>query len=113
MPFWGLSLIATCIGYLGPLIYIENRELIDGHIENASNIVSAQTSQVMDLAGQHTQRATSTVKQYAGDYATKAQEMTGTGKSRQKIVKENDFPQAPRGEFEGQSAAAPQPIPAS
>lgn len=111
VPFWGLSLIATLVIYLGPLIYLENKELIDGHMENASNIMSQQATQVKDLAGHHTGRATETMKQYTGDYAAKAQEMIGTGKSRQKIVKENDFPSAPQGEFQSSEPAQTQSQP--
>ncbi|KKY29189.1 putative cell lysis protein [Phaeomoniella chlamydospora] len=110
VPLWGLSLLATLVIYLGPLIYLENKELIDGHLNNASDIINQQTNQFKDLAGQHTSRATETVKQYTGEYAAKAQEMIGTGKSRQKIIKENDFPAAPKGEFESKTPAAPEPV---
>ena len=119
-PVWGLALIATTVVYLGPLIYIENKALIDGHLQNASSIANQQASQFKDLAGQHTSRATSTISQYTGDYTSKAQDYIGTtiGKSRQKIVKENDFPTAPQGEFQSEKPAAavpaaPEPVPAS
>ncbi|MCJ1483095.1 hypothetical protein MMC06_003261 [Schaereria dolodes] len=82
VPFWGLSLIAVSVIYLAPLIYITNKELIDHHIENATNVVNSQASQVKELAGHHTARATETVKAYAGDYSAKAQEYIGSARGR-------------------------------
>ena len=82
VPFWGLSLIgASCI-YLGPLIYMTNKELIDEHLANASEVVNSQANQVKDLAGHHTARAQETVKAYAGDYSTKAQNYIGSARGR-------------------------------
>lgn len=82
VPFWGLSLIGvTCI-YFGPLIYMTNKELIDEHMANASNIVNSQANQVKDLAGHHTARASETVKAYAGDYSAKAQNYIGNARGR-------------------------------
>ena len=82
VPFWGLSLIAvTCI-YMGPLIYMTNKELIDHHLTNASETANAQANQLKDLAGHHTARAHETVKSYAGDYSAKAQEYMGNVRGR-------------------------------
>jgi hypothetical protein len=33
VPLWGLALIATTTAYLGPLIYIKNKEVIDAQLE--------------------------------------------------------------------------------
>ena len=82
LPLWGLSLIATSIIYLAPLIYISNKEVIDAQIANASDVMNAQAAQVKDLAGQHTAKATSTLKTYAGDYTAKAQGMIGNARGR-------------------------------
>ena len=82
LPFWGLSLIAVSVIYLAPLIYISNKELIDHHIANASNIANAQAKQVQDLAGHHTARLTETVKAQTSTYSAKAQEYMGTAKDR-------------------------------
>ena len=82
VPFWGLSLISVSCIYLGPLIYMTNKELIDEHLSNASNVVSSQANQVKDLAGHHTARASSTVKAYAGDYTAKAQDYIGSARGR-------------------------------
>ena len=68
--------------YLAPLIYITNKDVIDQQLANASNIVNSQASQVKDLAGHHTARATETVKAYAGDYSAKAQGYIGNARGR-------------------------------
>ncbi|KAI4284637.1 MAG: hypothetical protein L6R38_001267 [Xanthoria sp. 2 TBL-2021] len=81
-PIWGLSLIAVSLIYLGPLVYTSNKELIDHHLENATNVVNSQATQVKDLAGHHTSRATSAVKGYAGDYTSKAQNYIGSARGK-------------------------------
>ena len=63
--------------YLAPLIYVNNKEIIDQQIANASNIVNSQAHQVKDLAAHHTARATETAKQYTGEYTAKARDMIG------------------------------------
>ncbi|RAL03930.1 uncharacterized protein BO80DRAFT_274292 [Aspergillus ibericus CBS 121593] len=73
LPFWGLSLIAVTIAYMGPLVYINNREVIDAHIEHAQEVVNAQAHQLKDLAEERTAHATGVVRQYVGDYSAKAQ----------------------------------------
>ncbi|KAF2725763.1 hypothetical protein K431DRAFT_290272 [Polychaeton citri CBS 116435] len=85
-PAWGLALLGTVVLYLGPLIYIKNRELIDGHLNNANQIVSDQTQQLRSLAAQHSNKALDATKNAAGSYATKAQEMVGHAK-RQAVDK--------------------------
>ncbi|MCJ1390399.1 hypothetical protein MMC18_003258 [Xylographa bjoerkii] len=82
LPLWGLSLIAVSVIYLAPLIYISNKELIDHHVANASNIANAQAKQVQDLAGHHTARLTETVKAQTSTYSAKAQEYMGAAKDR-------------------------------
>jgi hypothetical protein len=111
VPFWGLTLIATSVLFLSPLIYKTNKEFIDHHLTNASNIVNQQTKQVKELASHHATRAAETTKQYAGEYASKAQEMIGHARSRSGSpvdtrtspktngVKEEDFPEAPKDAF--------------
>ncbi|KAL5344163.1 Reticulon-domain-containing protein [Aspergillus crustosus] len=77
LPFWGLSLLGVSIAYLGPLIYINNRELIDGQIENLQKTVNSQANQLKGIAEERTSQATGAVKQYVGDYSSKAQEYIG------------------------------------
>ncbi|KIV84283.1 hypothetical protein PV11_00072 [Exophiala sideris] len=124
LPFWGMSLLSTCVIFLGPLIYLENKQLIDSQLQNASNVIGHQTSQIKDLTVEHTSKGLDTVKQYTGTATAKAQELVGSAK--QKIpqpatststgsstgistgtgkapVKENDFPSAPKTEFPASS----------
>ena len=82
VPLWGLSLIGTSIIFLGPLIYINNKEFIDEHLANAHEVVNSQANQVKELAGQHTARYSETMKQYAGDYSAKAQGYIGSARNK-------------------------------
>ena len=98
-------------------MYVNNKELIDHHLQNASNIVNQQTHQLKDMAGHHAGRASSTVKSYAGDYTSKAQDYIGNVRGRSNSPEvinkssnntpitsepanpsytENDFPHAPK-----------------
>ena len=116
VPFWGLSLIGVSSIYLGPLIYMNNKELIDTHLANAQDVANTQAKQVKDLAGHHTARASETVKQYAGGYSAKAQEYIGSARGRSQSpevsskaapasgpgaapsLSSQDFPRAPKQE---------------
>ena len=82
VPLWGLTLIGISSIFLGPLVYINNKEVIDSHVANAQEVVNTQANQVKDLAGQHTARYSETVKQYAGDYSAKAQEYIGSARGK-------------------------------
>lgn len=127
LPAWGFTLFATCVTFLVPLVYTQNKDLIDSQYEHVSNIAVKQTQQFRDLTAEHTSKAAETVKQYTGEYANVASEYIG--KSRQKIpnlapagttngttnnsaqpnVNENDFPQAPKTDF-ASSAEHTKPI---
>lgn len=107
VPFWGLTLLSTCVIYLAPLVYIKNKDLIDGQMEHASEVISAQTNQIKEIAGEHTSKGFESMKQYTGDYAAKAHDLMGS--ARQKIpatvggqakptVKESQFPATPKNE---------------
>lgn len=82
LPLWGLLLIGLTTMFFGPLIYINNKELIDQQLRNLSNIINRQAHQVKGLAEHHTARATETVKAYAGDYSAKAQNYMGKAKEQ-------------------------------
>ncbi|ESZ99069.1 putative Reticulon-like protein 1 [Sclerotinia borealis F-4128] len=125
MPFWGLSLIATSVLFVCPLVYKTNKEFIDYHIAHASSVVNQQTEQVKQLASQHAAQVAETTKQYAGEYAHKAQEMIGNARSRSGSpeasrvtsptlktngIKEEDFPLAPREEFKVALAPEEEPL---
>ena len=101
LPFWGLSLLATSITFLGPLVYLQNQQFIDEHINHAGTVINAQATQVRDLAAEHTNRATESVRSYAGEYTQKAQEMIGQARGRttgspDPVVKSTDLPSAPK-----------------
>ncbi|KAF2757734.1 hypothetical protein EJ05DRAFT_501256 [Pseudovirgaria hyperparasitica] len=95
-PLWGLSLIGTTVLYMGPLIYISNQELIDSQLAKGREVVGAQASQFKDLAAQHTGRASETIKNYAGEYSSKAQGIMGRATSPNPAPKKQDFPSAPK-----------------
>ncbi|KAL2817991.1 Reticulon-domain-containing protein [Aspergillus cavernicola] len=121
LPFWGLSLLAVTIAYLGPLVYINNQELIDAQIENVQETMNSQAHQLKGLAEERTSHATGIVKQYVGDYSNKAQEYIGNRRSAspevakapspvikkepeaEVLVKTTDFPEAPKDEPVAQS----------
>ncbi|KAJ9637034.1 hypothetical protein, variant [Exophiala oligosperma] len=106
LPFWGLSLFFTCVVFLGPLIYVENKEVIDAQLEYAGEVIGQQTNQIKDLTAQHTSRGFETVKQYTGTATAKAQEAIGSARQRipspttaKSSIKEGDFPSAPKTEL--------------
>ena len=82
VPTWGLAVIATSLVYLLPLIYIKNRAVIDKQLHNAGVIINQQTTQLRDLAAEHSNRAASVVQSTASEYSTKAQELIGSAKNR-------------------------------
>jgi hypothetical protein len=103
-----MSLIATTVVYLGPLIYIQNKEVIDSHLERAGTMASQQATQIKDLAAQHTGNAAKTVQAYAGEYTNKAQETINQYRGRAsspEATKKEDFPSAPKHEPKPASAA--------
>jgi hypothetical protein len=113
VPLWGLSLIATTLLFLAPLIYKTNKELIDTQVENITTIISQQTEQVKQLASQQAARATESTKHLVGDYSAKAQEMIGHARKRstspnlvksEAAIKSEDFPAAPKEELQSEDS---------
>ncbi|KAJ4295496.1 hypothetical protein N0V90_007509 [Kalmusia sp. IMI 367209] len=98
VPLWGLALIATTIAYLGPLIYIQNKEVIDAQLEKGYHIANQQATQLRDLAAERTGNATKTLQGYTQQYTAKAQETINNyrGRSTSPEVKREDFPAAPK-----------------
>ena len=103
LPVWGMALLATSVVFLGPLVYVMNKEIIDSNLEYAGQVVNEQAQQVRSVAGQHAGKGLESMKSYAGEYAGAASDLLG--KSRQKIppmqnsVKQEDFPTAPKTEL--------------
>ena len=75
MPLWGLALIATTVIFISPLIYVNNKEAIDNLLDRSSEAVNQQVGQLRDLTAHHTNRATESVKSYAGEYSSKASDL--------------------------------------
>lgn len=106
VPFWGLSLIATIVAYMGPLVYIKNKDVIDAQLERGYHMATQQAHQIRDIAAQQTSQATKTIQTYAGEYTHKAQETINqyTGRaSSPEVTKRStdakkgpDFPAVPK-----------------
>tara|TARA_R110002003_G_scaffold357_7_gene19134 strand:+ start:9468 stop:10319 length:852 start_codon:yes stop_codon:yes gene_type:complete len=112
VPLWGLTLIATLVTYLTPLIYIQNKEVIDAQLEKGRQIASQQATQIKGLANQHAGNAAKTVQGYTQQYTAKAQETINQyrGRSASPEIKKEDFPAAPKQDF---SPASKQEFPAA
>ncbi|KAI4607457.1 hypothetical protein J4E89_005952 [Alternaria sp. Ai002NY15] len=97
VPLWGLALISTFITFLGPLIYIQNKEVIDAQLEKGYNVANQQAQQVKGLANQHAGNAMKTVQGYTQQATAKAQETVNQyrGRSTSPEVKKEAFPSAP------------------
>lgn len=91
-------MISTIITFLGPLIYIKNKDVIDAQLEKGYNIANQQAQQVKGLANQHAGNAMKTVQGYTQQATAKAQETVNQyrGRSTSPEVKKADFPSAPR-----------------
>ncbi|KAL6712252.1 hypothetical protein ACN47E_000129 [Coniothyrium glycines] len=98
VPLWGLALIGTSFTFLGPLIYIQNKEAIDAQLEKGYNIANQQAQQVKGLANQHAENAIKTVQGYTQQATAKAQETVNQYRARSTSpeVKKADFPSAPK-----------------
>lgn len=106
---------ATAI-YIGPLVYISNREIIDAQVDHAQEALCEQVDHLKELASQRTNDATGLVKQRFGDYSNKATEYINHRRSAsaspdvakvpgpvkeqanttQPAIKTEDFPVAPQ-----------------
>lgn len=79
-PKWGLLLLSTFVVYLTPLIYIKNKDFIDQHLNNATNIASKQTAQLRQVAAQNTNKAMEATSSATSQYVSMAQEYIGSAK---------------------------------
>ncbi|KAJ4381615.1 hypothetical protein N0V86_002979 [Didymella sp. IMI 355093] len=107
VPMWGLALIATVTAYLGPLVYIQNKEVIDAQLEKGRSLASQQATQIRDLASKQAANASQTVQGLTQQYTTKAQETINQyrGRSPSAEVKKEDFPSAPKTDIKSEPAA--------
>ena len=118
VPLWGLTLIATLVTYLAPLVYIQNKEAIDAQLEKGRQIASQQATQIKSLANQQAGNAAKTVQGYTQQATAKAQETINQYRGRSpspEVVKKEDFPAAPKHDIAPKTsadhpvAAPPQP----
>lgn len=72
LPFWGLSLLFTCVAFLAPLVYVSNKETVDEQLRRANEVISKQTEQVRTVAAQQAERALQTTKTYTNEYTSRA-----------------------------------------
>jgi len=79
-PKWGLLLLSTFVVYLTPLIYIKNKDFIDQHLNNATNIASKQTAQLRQVAAQNANKAMEATSSATSQYVSVAQEYIGSAK---------------------------------
>ena len=113
---WGMALLGDSVLFLGPLVYVMNKEFIDHHIEHTGKMLNDQAQQVKSMAGEHAGKGFESVKAYTGDYTSKAGEYIGksrqkipmpqTGATQQPAVKQEDFPSAPRSDLPSMPSAA-------
>jgi hypothetical protein len=103
-------LIATVVTYLGPLIYLQNKEVIDAQLEKGYNLANQQATQLKGLANQHAGNAAKSVQGFTQQYTAKAQETISQyrGRSTSPEVKKEDFPVAPNHEFASEKATEPE-----
>jgi len=118
--------------YFAPLVYLQNKELIDNQLNHTAEVLKQQSTQLRDASAQSLSRASETARSYAGDYGSQVQNLIGTAKAKTtqtynqatgqatgsnktvtetKPVAHNDFPAAPKEEPIG-SAQVPEPVPA-
>jgi hypothetical protein len=95
VPYWGLAVISTVVAFVAPLVYVTNKELIDHHLKNASDVVDAQTTQIKTVAQQQVDQVATIGKQYAGDYTGKVQDLLRNRGSSPKAEKKQQFPSPP------------------
>jgi hypothetical protein len=108
-----LTLIATLVTYLGPLVYIQNKEVIDAQLQKGRQIASEQATQIKGLANQHAGNAAKTVQGLTQQYTNKAQETINQYRGRSTSpevevkVKKEDFPAAPRHDLDSELSEKP------
>lgn len=127
-PAWGVALVFTTVIYFAPLIYLQNKEFIDHHLNNASNVINEQTSQFRDLAAQQASHASEMTKSTVGQLSARAQELMGQAQDRaaqpdvanpgnlnpakdepERNISGSDFPSAPKTSLEHGGLSSTEP----
>ena len=134
LPFWGLSVIAVTVAYFGPLVYMNNYEVIDAHVEEAQSVVNAQATLLKGHVEERVVHVKGVAQKYVDDYsnlaqqylvprrpASKSPEMTKSAATEIKKelnaepeIKPSAFPEAPKteplAESFGQATGAKEPL---
>ncbi|KAF3918737.1 Reticulon-2 [Arthrobotrys entomopaga] len=84
MPIWSLLILADVLLFTVPLVYLQNQELIDHHINQASVAATDQIQNARNLAEKHTADYSAKAKTYANDLTGK---LVSVYQDRQKITK--------------------------
>lgn len=84
MPIWSLLIFADVLLFTIPLVYLQNQELIDGHIRQASAAANDQIQNARGLAEKHTADYSAKAKVYVNDITGK---LVSVYQDRQKITK--------------------------
>ena len=67
---------ATVSAFTMPLIYINNKELIDGQVQHASDLVNAQLESTKKVTGKYAEDAAARARATAADLQSKVQAYT-------------------------------------
>jgi hypothetical protein len=68
--------IATVTAFTAPLIYLNNKELIDEQIQRAAEFLNAQLEQAKKITGKYAEEAAAQARATAAELQTKVQGMT-------------------------------------
>lgn len=71
IPLWTLLLLSTATAFAAPLIYINNKELIDEQLRNASDFVNAKFDTTKKLTEKYAEDAAARAKATAADLQSK------------------------------------------
>jgi hypothetical protein len=113
--------------YFAPLVYLQNKELIDAQLNRTAEVIKQQSNQLRDASAQSISRASETARSYAGEYGSQVQNLIGNAKAKtaqtydqaagqvkqatsSKQVNHSDFPKAPEEPIG--TATVPKPVPA-
>jgi len=81
MPFWTLLLLATTTAFTAPLIYLNNKEVIDEQIEHFAEIINAQLDTGKKLTEKYAEDAMTQIKAKTADLQSKAHQYTNGKKA--------------------------------
>ncbi|KAI5821210.1 Reticulon-domain-containing protein [Pyronema omphalodes] len=76
IPFWALLLLATVTAFTAPLIYLNNKEVIDDQIKLASDFVNAQLESTKKVTSKYAAEVAARAQHTAADIQSKVQTYT-------------------------------------